>query len=125
MNTFLLIFSILFTIAGVTMGIRENDISKIAIGIIGGLFLFAYRLNRIKNKELIEQKKTARKQAKNEARRYEYYLTDEGKKVLMPYLTEEELETYSWETLAHTYASETGQKILHDRLVEEQEQEEE
>ena len=36
----------------------------------------------------------------------------------MEYVSEEELEQFSWESIAKTYASEDGQKLLHDMAVE-------
>ena len=118
MNTLLMIIAILFLFAGVVGGITEQDFGMMAMGIILGIALLIWRAKRIANapqKELKKQETTRKKQEKE---RYEYYLTDEGKSVLMEYVTEEELEESDWDSIAHKYATELGQKVLHDIAVE-------
>lgn len=108
----------MFLFAGVVGGLSEKDFGMMFMGIVVGVALLFWRGNRIKNAPLIEQKKQEALKKKREEERYKYYLTDEGKKALMEYVSEEELEQSSWESIAYGYASEAGQKVLHDMAVE-------
>lgn len=116
MNILLLIISILFYIAGIVGGYLERDIGMMCTGLVLGTLLLYWRHRRLKMAPELKRKK-------EEERRYRYYLTDEGKKAIMPYISKIELEQYSWNTLASLYASEQGQAILREKAKEEIEQE--
>ena len=118
MNILLLIISILFYIAGIVGGYMERDFGMMGTGIALGTLLLFWRNRRIKMAPEMKRKK-------EEQRRYQYYLTEEGKKAIMPYISPIELEQYSWNTLASLYATEQGQAILRDKAKEQSEQDDE
>ena len=124
MNTLLMIIAILFLFAGIVGGIAEQDFGMMAMGIVLGIALLIWRAKRIANAPQEELKKQEAIKKKREKERYEYYLTDEGKSVLMEYVTEEELDQSDWDSIAHKYATELGQKVLHDLAVEKANEEE-
>lgn len=112
MNSILLVIAILFYIAGIVGGTMEKDIGMMLTGIALGTLLLFWRYKRIKDAP-------DREKIKRIKRRYKYLLTDEGKKALMPYLSEDELD-YSWNTIAMTYSTDEGYELLWQMMKDEQ-----